>query len=67
MAEKEHKRVACKWKELCKLERKLDKGDVIWAAQKYFLYEKFQFPDEDFKLNLDAVRAFVRGIGHFIS
>ena len=65
--EKEHKRVMTKWKELGDLEREFDKVDQAWAEQQFFIYKKFRFPDDQFKINLEAMRNFARGVGHFIS
>ena len=35
--------------------------------QKFYVYEQFKFPDDQFKINLDAIRNFARGVGHFIN
>lgn len=41
--------------------------DQSWENQRFFIHQGFRFPDDQFKVNLDAVRNFARGVGHFIS
>ena len=48
-------------------ERDFDKIDFAWRDQRFYIYDHFRFPDDQLKINLDAMRNFARGVGHFIS
>ena len=48
-------------------EREFEIVDGAWQDQKFFIYEQFRFPDDQFKINLEAIRNFARGVGHFIN
>jgi len=52
---------------LCEYERDFDKVDFAWRDQRFYVYDHFKFPDDQLKINLDAMRNFARGVGHFIS
>lgn len=56
-----------KWQYLCEYERDFDKVDFAWRDQRFYVYDHFKFPDDQLKINLDAMRNFARGVGHFIS
>ena len=64
--EKENKRNMNKWKPLCNLEREFEKLDQKWEHTKYFIYQDFKFPDDQFSIDLDAVRDYTRSVGHYI-
>ena len=65
--EKEDKRVMVKYKALNQCENDFEVVDKAWEHQRFFIHKGFKFPDDQFTVNLDAVRNFARGIGHFIS
>lgn len=55
-----------KWKTLCNLERDFEKCDKKWEHTQYFVYQDFKFPDDQFSINLEDNREYVRTIGHYI-
>ena len=57
----------CKWKRLGELDRDFEAVDAAWEEQRFYVYKKFRFPTDHFKINLEAMRNFARGVGHFIS
>lgn len=65
--EKIHKRAMVKWNAIEEQEKEFELVDGAWHHQKFFIHEQFRFPDDQFKVNLDAIRNFARGVGHFIN
>ena len=56
-----------KWKNLCEFEKDFDRVDFGWREHRFYVNDKFKFPDERLHLNLDAMRSFANGVGHFIT
>lgn len=48
-------------------ERDFDRVDFAWRNHRFHIYEQFRFPEEKLQLNLDAMRTFARGVGHFMT
>ena len=64
---KEHKRCMVKYKDVCEYEREFDRIDNAWTGHEFFVFARFRYPDDQFVMNLAAIRNFARGVGHFIS
>ena len=56
-----------KYNALEDVEKEFELVDGAWQYQKFYIYEQFRFPDDQFKINLDSIRNFARGVGHFIN
>ena len=53
--------------DICEFERNFERIDNSWNGHEFFVFSRFRYPDESFVMNLNAIRNFARGIGHFIS